>query len=175
MTLCIYCALISIPSTDGRFEWDEDKSFWWSLSPWDVWWNPFSLYRNPVRGLAELQDFIILYLSYTEPASGRTRIISARPAEPIEEREYYEWRKNFIAWTDSRNKGFQEYRFFRLPNTDRRGAQKTTAPASRIFQTKKISRTYSSWCRCLTLLLLLGYNDYIWGLNYVEKINHSEF
>ena len=49
------------------------------------------------RGLAELQDFIILYLSYTEPDSGRTRIISVRPAEPIEEKMYYEWRKNFIS------------------------------------------------------------------------------
>jgi uncharacterized DUF497 family protein len=37
-----------------------------------------------------------LYLSYTEPASGRTRIISVRPAELVEERMYYEWRKNFI-------------------------------------------------------------------------------
>ena len=49
------------------------------------------------KGLAELQDFIILYLSYTEPKSGRTRIISVRPAEPIEEKMYYEWRKNFIS------------------------------------------------------------------------------
>ncbi|MDR2575476.1 MAG: BrnT family toxin [Treponema sp.] len=55
-----------------------------------------NLSETRFRGLAELQDFIILYLAYTEPASGRTRIISARSAEPIEEREYYEWRKNFI-------------------------------------------------------------------------------
>ena len=55
-----------------------------------------TLTETRLRGLAELQDFIILYLAYTEPTSGRTRIISVRSAEPIEEREYYEWRRNFI-------------------------------------------------------------------------------
>lgn len=48
-------------------------------------------------GLAALQDFIILYLSYTELANGRTRVISVRPAELNEERYYYEQRKNFIS------------------------------------------------------------------------------
>ena len=101
-------------SADGRFEWDEDKSrinkelhglfFEEILSAFD---DPFlleiydethsALSEARFKGLAELQDFIILYLSYTEPASGRTRIISVRLAEPKEEREYYEWRKNFIA------------------------------------------------------------------------------
>ena len=100
-------------SFDGRFEWDEPKSvsnhadhglyFDEVLPAFD---DPFfmelydeahsSLEETRYRGLAELQDFIILYLSYTEPANGRTRIISARPAEPIEERYYYEWRKKFI-------------------------------------------------------------------------------
>jgi uncharacterized DUF497 family protein len=103
----------TITSVDGRFEWDEDKSrinkelhglyFDEILPAFD---DPFlleiydethsTLFETRFRGLAELQDFIILYLSYTEPVSGRTRIISARPAEPIEEREYYEWRRNFI-------------------------------------------------------------------------------
>jgi uncharacterized DUF497 family protein len=55
----------TIISADGRFERDEEKS-------------------------ETNRDFIILYLAYTEPASGRTRIISARPAEPIEEETYYE-------------------------------------------------------------------------------------
>ncbi|MCL2706114.1 MAG: BrnT family toxin, partial [Spirochaetaceae bacterium] len=49
-----------------------------------------------LKGLADLQGLIVLYLSYTENPTGRTRIISARPAESIEERAYYEWRKNFI-------------------------------------------------------------------------------
>ena len=104
----------TVISADKRFEWDEDKSrinkelhglyFDEILSAFD---DPFllemydethsTLTEARFRGLAELQDFIILYLSYTEPVSGRTRIISARPAEPIEEREYYEWRKNFIS------------------------------------------------------------------------------
>ena len=104
----------TIISADGRFEWDKEKSkinkefhglyFDEILPAFD---DPFllemydethsALTETRFRGLAELQDFIILYLSYTEPASGRTRIISARPAEPIEEKEYYEWRKNFIA------------------------------------------------------------------------------
>jgi uncharacterized DUF497 family protein len=55
--------------------------------------------ENRYRGLAELQDFIILYLSYTEPVSRRTRtrIISERTAEPDEEKEYYEWHAHFIA------------------------------------------------------------------------------
>ncbi|GBU28575.1 hypothetical protein R84B8_02135 [Treponema sp. R8-4-B8] len=57
---------------------------------------PHSAFETRFRGLAELQDFIILYLAYTEPKSGRTRIIFTRFAEPIEEREYYEWRRNFI-------------------------------------------------------------------------------
>ena len=103
----------TIISADGRFEWDEKKSrtnkelhglyFDEILPAFD---DPFlleiydkahsTLKEARFRGLAELQDFIILYLSYTEPASGRTRIISARPAESIEEKEYYEWRKNFI-------------------------------------------------------------------------------
>ena len=104
----------TIVSTDGRFEWDEAKSkinkelhglyFDEILLAFD---DPYllELYDEPhsalaevrFRGLAEVQDFIILYLSYTEPGSGRTRIISARPAEPTEEKMYYEWRKNFIS------------------------------------------------------------------------------
>jgi uncharacterized DUF497 family protein len=103
----------TVVSEDGRFEWDEEKSrtnkdlhglcFEEILSAFD---DPYvlELYdeahstvdETRYRGLAALQEFIILYLSYTEPASGRTRIISVRPAEPIEERMYYEWRKNFI-------------------------------------------------------------------------------
>ena len=103
----------TITSKDGRFEWDEEKdrlnkkfhglSFDEILSAFD---DPYllelydethsSLEETRFKGLAELQDFIILYLSYTEPASGRTRIISARSAEPVEERAYYEWRKNLI-------------------------------------------------------------------------------
>jgi uncharacterized DUF497 family protein len=103
----------TIISADGRFEWEEDKSrinkelhglyFYEILPAFD---DPYlletydeahsSLTETRFKGLAELQDFIILYLAYTEPASGRIRIISARPAEPIEEREYYEWRRNFI-------------------------------------------------------------------------------
>jgi uncharacterized DUF497 family protein len=102
----------TIISPDGRFEWDEDKSrinkklhglyFDEILPAFD---DPYilELYDDTHStseetrhiGLAELQDFIILYLSYTEPKSGRTRIISVRPTEPIEERMYYEWRKNF--------------------------------------------------------------------------------
>ena len=104
----------TIVSSDGRFEWDEDKSndnkklhglFFDEILP--AFDDPFllelyddvhsSLYETRYRGLAELQDFIILYLSYTEPISGRTRIISVRPAEPDEERMYYEWRKNIIS------------------------------------------------------------------------------
>jgi len=103
----------TIISDDGRFEWDEEKDklnkadhglyFSEILPAFD---DPFllelydeahsTLEETRFKGLAELQDFIILYLSYTEKATGRTRIISARPAEPIEERVYYEWRKNFI-------------------------------------------------------------------------------
>ncbi|MDR1200201.1 MAG: BrnT family toxin [Tannerellaceae bacterium] len=102
----------TIISADGRFEWDEEKSetnkelhglyFDEILPAFD---DPYllELYDDThskfeetrYRGLAELRDFIILYLAYTEPANGRTRIISARPAEPIEEKAYYEWRKNF--------------------------------------------------------------------------------
>ena len=96
-----------IVSEDGRFEWDEEKDklnkadhglhFSEILPAFD---DPYllelydeahtTLEETRFRGLAELQDFIILYLSYTEKATGRTRIISARPAEPIEEKAYYE-------------------------------------------------------------------------------------
>ncbi len=104
----------TIVSADGRFEWDEAKSginkkahglyFEETLPAFD---DPYLLEfyddthsdqsETRYKGLAELQDFVILYLSYTEPASGRTRIISVRPAEPVEEAMYYEWRKNFIS------------------------------------------------------------------------------
>jgi len=103
----------AIVSDDERFEWDEDKSrsnrkrhgvsFEEILPAFD---DPYLLEMHDeahsnlaevrFRGLAEIQDFVILYLSYTEPGSGRTRIISVRPAEPIEERMYYEWRENFV-------------------------------------------------------------------------------
>jgi len=103
----------TIISDDGRFEWDEEKdrlnkadhglSFYEILPAFD---DPYllelyddahsTIEETRFKGLAELQDFIVLYLSYTEKATGRTRIISARPAEPIEEKAYYEWRKNFI-------------------------------------------------------------------------------
>ena len=103
----------TVISFDGRFEWDEEKSntnkaihglFFEEVLP--AFDDPYllelydethsTLNETRFRGLAELQDLIILYLSYTEPASGRTRIISVRPAEPTEEKMYYEWRKNFI-------------------------------------------------------------------------------
>ena len=103
----------TIISSDGRFEWDEDKSkdnkkfhglyFYEVLPAFD---DPYllelydeahsTLEETRFKGLAKLQDFIILYLSFTELVNGRTRIISVRPAEPIEERMYYEWCKNFI-------------------------------------------------------------------------------
>jgi uncharacterized DUF497 family protein len=103
----------TIVSEDGCFEWDRDKNrinkelhgiFFDEVLP--AFDDPYLLEffddthsdqtETRYRGLAELHDFIILYLSYTEPASGRTRIISIRPAEPVEEKMYYEWRKNFI-------------------------------------------------------------------------------
>ena len=102
----------TIVSEDGRFEWDEEKDILnkvehglcfseilpafddpYLLEFYDETHSTFNEIRY--KGLAELQDFIILYLSYTEKVTGRTRIISARPAEPIEEKAYYEWRKNF--------------------------------------------------------------------------------
>jgi len=103
----------TIVSADGRFEWDEEKSilnkvnhglsFPEILSAFDDPYlleffdeNHSTLAEPRFKGLAEIQDFIILYLSYTEQSSGRTRIISVRLAEPVEERAYYEWRKDFI-------------------------------------------------------------------------------
>jgi len=103
----------TIVSEDERFEWDEEKDilnktehglyFSEILPAFD---DPYllelydeahsTLEETRFKGLAKLQDFIVLYLSYTEKATGRTRIISARSAEPIEEKAYYEWRKNFI-------------------------------------------------------------------------------
>jgi uncharacterized DUF497 family protein len=78
----------TVISPDGRFELYDDTHS--------------TLEETRYIGLAELQNFIILYLSYIESENGRTakiplrtRIISVRPAEPIEERMYYEWRKNF--------------------------------------------------------------------------------
>ena len=103
----------TIISDDGRFEWDEEKDklnkkehglyFSEALPAFDDLYflelhdeTHSTFDETRFKGLAELQDFIILYLSYTEKTTGRTRIISARPAESNEERVYYEWRKNFI-------------------------------------------------------------------------------
>jgi len=103
----------TVISEDERFEWDEAKDvfnknehglhFYEILPAFD---DPYllefydethsTLEETRFKGLAEVHDFIILYLSYTEKASGRTRIISARLAVPVEEEMYYEWRKNFI-------------------------------------------------------------------------------
>jgi len=103
----------TVISADGRFEWGEDKDqinkklhglyFDETLAAFD---DPYlletydkahsTLMETRFKGLAELQDFVVLFLSYTEQASGRTRIISVRLAEPSEEKMYYEWRKNFI-------------------------------------------------------------------------------
>jgi uncharacterized DUF497 family protein len=97
----------TIISADGRFEWDEKKSganrkfhglYFEEILPafdgpflLELYDETHSIHEEACfRGLAELQGFIILYLSYTEPKNGRTRIISAQPAEPIEERMYYE-------------------------------------------------------------------------------------
>ena len=99
-------------SEDGRFEWDDKKNksnkkehgFYFNeiLCAFDdpcfleLYDDSHSTYEETrYKGLAELQDFVILYLSFTETAKGRTRLISARLAEPIEEDMYYEWRKNF--------------------------------------------------------------------------------
>jgi len=103
----------TIVSEDGQFEWDENKSrinkklhglFFDEILP--AFDDPYLLEmcdethststETRLKGLAELKNFIILFLSYTEPVSGRTRIISARPAEPFEEKIYYEWRKKII-------------------------------------------------------------------------------
>jgi len=72
----------TIISEDRRFEWDEEKD----------------ILNKIYHGLSfnEVLPAIVLYLSYTEKATGRTRIISARPAVPSEEKMYYEWRENFI-------------------------------------------------------------------------------
>ena len=104
---------ITIISEDGCFEWDMDKNkrnkkdhglFLSEILP--AFDDPFLLEyydethstHNETRfkSLAELQDSIILFLSYTEQSNGRTRIISARLAEPIEEKNYHEWRKSFV-------------------------------------------------------------------------------
>jgi len=103
----------TVISGDGHFEWDKAKNrlnkelhglYFDEILPafndpylLEVYDEAHSTYEETrYKGLAELQDLIILYLSYTETASGRTRLISARPAEPVEEKAYYEWRKNFI-------------------------------------------------------------------------------
>lgn len=74
----------TIISVDGRFEWDEEKSginkelhglFFDEVLP--AFDDPYllelyddahsRLEETRYRGLAELRDFIILYLAYTEP------------------------------------------------------------------------------------------------------------
>jgi uncharacterized DUF497 family protein len=102
----------TIISEDGRFEWDSDKDKvnkelhgFFLNETWPAFDDPYfmefideahsTIDEIRYKGLGELQDFIILFLSYTEQPNGRTRIISVRPAEPIEERLYYERRKDF--------------------------------------------------------------------------------
>jgi uncharacterized DUF497 family protein len=53
---------------------------------------------TPVIFLSGGLDFLknVYTLMYGIEWGDRTRIISARPAVPTEERAYYEWRKNFV-------------------------------------------------------------------------------
>jgi len=95
----------TVISLDGRFEWDEDKSilnkedhgffFEEILAAFD---DPFfleaydrdnsTLDETRWKGIASFDRRIYFFLSYIERES-RTRIISARLAEPLE-KEYYD-------------------------------------------------------------------------------------
>jgi uncharacterized DUF497 family protein len=102
----------TIISEDGRFEWDEEKNiinkekhgfeFIEILSVFD---DPrfYEIYdeghstdmEERFIGIGALGDIIILFCCYTE-RNGRTRIYSARPTEPKEEKLYYEYLKQAL-------------------------------------------------------------------------------
>jgi uncharacterized DUF497 family protein len=102
----------TIISEDGRFEWDEEKDeinkdkhgFYFSeiLSVFD---DPYLLERYDRKnstdtedryiGIGLLDDIVVLFVCYTEK-NNTTRIYSARKAKAPEEKEYYEYLKNFI-------------------------------------------------------------------------------
>ena len=103
----------TVTSPDGRFEWDEEKSidnkechgfyFWEILASFN---DPFFLEaydrdnstQDEIRwkGIASFDRRIYFFLSYTE-RENRTRIISARLAEPLERERYDENYRNQVA------------------------------------------------------------------------------
>ena len=96
----------TIISTDGRFEWDEDKDVFNRNKHGLAFAEILSVFDDPhmvelyddshstekeerIRGIGSLQGVLILFVCYTERGS-RTRIYSARKARPREEAAYYE-------------------------------------------------------------------------------------
>ena len=86
----------TVVSEDGYFEWDGEKDMLNKANHGLLFSEILPAFEDPYllefydgahstheetrfKGLAELQDFIVLYLSYTERPGGRTRIISVRP------------------------------------------------------------------------------------------------
>ena len=96
----------TVVSLDGGFEWDEDKNI---LNKKDhgfyfeevlaVFNDPFfleaydrdnsTLYEVRWKGIASFDRRIYFFISYTE-RDNRTRILSARLAEPLEKERYNE-------------------------------------------------------------------------------------
>jgi uncharacterized DUF497 family protein len=101
----------TVVSFDGRFEWDEEKNqrnkskhgmeFYEILAMFD---DPYLLERfdrknstvkeERLIGIGAIGAFLVVVCCYTE-RNGRTRIYSAREAEPEEEKEYYDYIKQF--------------------------------------------------------------------------------
>jgi uncharacterized DUF497 family protein len=111
---CIYHYVVgTVISPDGHFEWDEDKNIlnkedhgFFFEDILDAFNDPFFLeaydYDNSTtdetrwKGIASFDQRIYFFLSYTEQ-DNRTRIISARKAEPLERERYDENYRNQVA------------------------------------------------------------------------------
>ena len=96
----------TVISPDGRFEWDNDKNILNKENHGFFFEEILCVFNDPFfleaydrdnsssneerwKGIASIDQRIFFFVSYTE-YENRTRIISARLAEPLEKECYYE-------------------------------------------------------------------------------------
>jgi uncharacterized DUF497 family protein len=99
-------------SLDGRFEWDEEKNFINKSKHGIEFHEILAVFDDPALlerfdrenstreeerliGIGAIRLLLVLVCNYTE-RNGRTRIFSARKAEPLEEKIYYDHYKHFV-------------------------------------------------------------------------------
>jgi uncharacterized DUF497 family protein len=102
----------TVVTDDGRFEWDEDKNILNKVNHGIDFKEILAVFDDPhllerydrknstleedrLIGLGSIGGILVLLTCYTGRGV-RTRIFSARRAEPPEEKEYYEYCRQFI-------------------------------------------------------------------------------